>query len=127
MSCLIQTPPGTSPLFSFRHLGRASGPKTAHVADALHSDTEFYLLSICAFLKLATGSDEYCEGAVGCVEALTGLSLSVFHIAFCMWLWIIWVVYVNRRQMGIGCQVVILKRRSFIAFFKMHDIKDHLE
>lgn len=29
--------------------------------------------------------------------------------------------------MGIGCQVAILKRRSFIAFFKMHDIKDHLK
>lgn len=29
--------------------------------------------------------------------------------------------------MGIGCQVAILKRRSFIVSLKPHDIKDHLK
>lgn len=46
----------------------------------------YLLLSVWSFLKLATSSDEYCEDAVGCVAALTGSSLSVFHTSFYMWL-----------------------------------------
>lgn len=98
---------------------------SVYIDGPIHS---FYLLLfIWSFLKLATGLDKYCEDAVDCLVVHTVSSSSVFHISFHTQLQIIWVGFVNRRQMEIGCQVVILKRRSFIAFFKMHDIKNLLK